>query len=67
MLFRSISSEILDGNESVLAGYKKFLASGGSEDPIDLLKLCGVDMTSKEPIRRALEVFESLLDEFESL
>lgn len=33
--------------------------------PIDLLRLCGVDMSSPEPVEEALKVFESLLEEFE--
>lgn len=60
----AISRAILAGDDNVLAGYKKFLKSGGSMDPIDLLKLCGVDMTTTEPVDKALEVFEQLLDEY---
>jgi oligoendopeptidase F len=33
--------------------------------PIDLLKLCKVDMTTTKPVEDALKVFEGLLDEFE--
>ena len=36
-------------------------------DCIDLLKLAGVDMTSKEPVDRALEVFGEYLDKLEML
>ena len=39
----------------------KFLTGGGSKDPIDLLKLAGVDMTTKEPIEKALELFKEFL------
>ena len=45
----------------------KFLTGGGSKDPIDLLKLAGVDMTDKEPIVQALKLFENLLDEIETI
>lgn len=45
----------------------KFLTGGNSKDPIDLLKLAGVDMNSKEPIEQALKLFEELLDEMEKL
>mgnify|MGYP007104524904 FL=1 len=34
--------------------------------PIELLKLCGIDMTSPAPVEAALDVFEELLDEFEN-
>jgi len=36
-------------------------------DPIDLLKLCGVDMEKKEPVEEALKVFEQYLTELEKL
>lgn len=60
----SISSAILSGNEDVLLGYRTFLKSGGSLDPIDLLKLCGVDMLTPEPVNEAMKVFESLINQF---
>lgn len=60
----SISSAILSGNEDVLLGYRTFLKSGGSLDPIDLLKLCGIDMLTPEPVNEAMKVFESLLNQF---
>ena len=34
-------------------------------DPISLLKLCGVDMSTREPVDSALKLFEELLDQFE--
>lgn len=58
----AISGAILEGNTKVLTGYKKFLSSGGSMDPIDLLRLCGVDMMTEEPVASAMKVFEQLLD-----
>ena len=36
-------------------------------DPIDLLKLCGVDMTTKEPVENALQVFSEYVGKFEEL
>ena len=45
----------------------KFLTGGSSADPIDLLKLAGVDMSEPEPIRQAMDVFEDLLDQMEAL
>ena len=44
--------------------YKRFLSSGSSLDCIDLLKICDVDITTKEPVEEALKVFESTLKEF---
>lgn len=61
----AISRKILKGDQNVLDGYFRFLRSGSSLYPIDLLKLCGVDMTTKAPVREALELFKELLEEFQ--
>lgn len=63
----AISKAILAGDEEVKQGYFKFLKSGSSMYPIDLLKLCKVDMTTTKPVEDALKVFEELLDEFEEV
>ena len=34
-------------------------------EPVELLKLCGVDMSESGPVDEALEFFGELLDEFE--
>ncbi|MCC8025576.1 MAG: oligoendopeptidase F [Clostridium sp.] len=61
----AISSKIIKGEEGALEGYKKFLRGGCSMKPIELLRLCGVDMSSPEPVKEALAFFGELLDEFE--
>lgn len=61
----AISSKIMRGEEGALEGYKKFLSGGCSMKPIELLRLCGVDMSSPEPMREALTLFGELLEEFE--
>lgn len=48
-------------------GYFKFLSGGSSMNPIDLLRLCNVDMAAKEPIESALKLFGELLDEMEEM
>ncbi len=63
----AISSRILAGEPQAVEDYKKFLSGGSSMDCIDLLKLAGVDMTSQEPVNRALEVFGDYLDQLEQL
>ena len=57
--------KIMEQGEAGVKDYMKFLTGGGSKDPIDLLKLAGVDMTTKEPIEKALELFKELLDQME--
>jgi oligoendopeptidase F len=50
-----------------VADYKKFLSGGGSQDPISLLKIAGVDMSTPQPVNDALAYFGELLDEIETL
>lgn len=47
--------------------YINFLKGGSSKYSIDLLKGAGVDMTTAEPVEKAMEVFSSILDEMENL
>ena len=53
----SLSERILNEGESAVRDYKKFLSAGSSVSPIEALKLAGIDMSSPEPIRKAMEVF----------
>ena len=63
----AIAMRILKEGAPAVADYKKFLSSGGSQDPISLLKIAGVDMASPAPVEQALELFGQLLDEMEQL
>jgi oligoendopeptidase F len=63
----SLSNRVLSGDEQARDNYLKFLKGGGSLFPIDLLKLAGIDMTSAQPVIEAIDVFDSLIKEFESL
>lgn len=63
----AISSRILAGEENVLNGYYEFLSGGCSMTPIDLLKLCGVDMSTADPVKDAISVFAGLLEEMRGL
>ena len=61
----AIASKILAGDEETLAGYKKFLSGGCSMHPIELLKLCGIDMSKPQVIQEAIDVFGNLIDEYQ--
>ena len=63
----AIADRILTLGESAVADYKKFLSSGSSTDPISLLKIAGVDMSSPAPVNAALKLFGELVDELEKL
>lgn len=47
--------------------YLNFLKSGGSKFPLEQLRDAGVDMTSPEPVRTALNRFAAWVDELETL
>lgn len=63
----AISKRILTEGEPARKDYIEFLKSGSSNYPVDLLKIAGVDMSSPEPIRMAMETFKDLVDELEKL
>lgn len=61
----ALSQNILHNNG--VNDYLSFLKLGSSKYPIDLLKVAGVDMTTPEPIEKAMKVFESLLNQIEEI
>lgn len=63
----AISDKILTEGKPAADSYIEFLKTGESDYPIELLKIAGVDMSSPEPIEKAMDTFNNLLDEFEKL
>ena len=63
----AISKKILEEGVSARDAYKEFLKTGSSDYPVELLKIAGVDMSSKEPVVLAMETCKSLVEEFEKL
>ncbi len=61
----SISEKILNGGADALKHYREFLSAGCSVPPIEALKLAGIDMSTPEPLRKAMQVFAQTLDQFE--
>ena len=53
--------------DSAVRKYLKFLTLGGSMDPLDELKVAGVDLSTPAPVKAALEKFDSVLAEAEAL
>lgn len=47
--------------------YLKFLTTGESDHPIELLKIAGVDMATPDPVNNAMKTFAALVDELEEL
>lgn len=63
----ALSKRIIEEGKPAVEDYMKFLKGGSSQDPIELLKIAGVDMTSAKPIETALELFGNLLDELQKI
>ncbi len=63
----TIAERIYAEGEKAVKDYFKFLSSGGSDSPVELLKLAGVDLTKKEPFKKAMESFKLALDEYEAI
>lgn len=61
----AIANRILTEGESAVSDYKRFLSSGCSADPISLLKIAGVDMSTSAPVKSALSLFDELIAELE--
>jgi len=61
----TLAQRVLTGGETERSEYFDFLKSGGSRFPIESLRLAGVDMENPQPIRTAMTVFESRLEELE--
>ncbi len=63
----AIASRILEEGKPAVDDYKKFLSGGSSTDPISLLKIAGVDMSTPDPVNAALKLFGELITEMEEL
>lgn len=63
----NIVKKILTEGQPAVDNYFKFLSGGSSTDPVSLLKMAGVDLTSTKPFQVAMTEFEETLNEFEKL
>ena len=63
----ALAERVLSGGTQEREDYFAFLKSGGSNFPIDSLKIAGVDMNSPQPVHAACVVFARLVDELEKL
>lgn len=58
----AIASSILESGDA--SAYLRFLSTGGSDYPLEELKIAGVDLTEPEAVLRSLDVFAESLAEF---
>ncbi len=58
----AFAEKILTEGEAAVEKYLGFLKTGGSNYPVETLKLAGVDMTSKAPLEATIRRFDELID-----
>ena len=62
-----LSDKIVAHEPGALEAYYRFLKTGSSDYPVELLKKAGVDMTTPEPVARTLTLFGELVDQLAAL
>ena len=63
----SIAERIYNEGQPAVDDYFKFLSSGGSDSPVELLKLAGVDLTKKDAFETAMNSFADALEQFKAI
>ncbi|MDR2133031.1 MAG: oligoendopeptidase F [Clostridiales Family XIII bacterium] len=63
----AIAKNLIEGGVAARDAYIAFLKTGESDDPIELLKIAGVDMSEPEPVDKAMDAFEALVNELEAM
>lgn len=63
----ALAEGILQNEPGVVDKYIKFISSGGSDYPINLLKNAGVDMTTSEPFDKTIKMMNWAMDEIEKI
>lgn len=61
----AIARHILETGDA--SEYLRFLSTGGSDYPLNELKIAGIDLTKPDTVKSALEVFANTVKEFEAL
>lgn len=62
-----IVNRIRNKEEHAVEDYLNFLKTGDSMDPVEELQVAGVNMLDSKVIEQALDMFNELIDEYESL
>src|SRR6185295_4776447 len=63
----ALSEKVLSGDPAATERYLKFISSGKSKYPIELLKDAGVDMTGDEPLELTMRKMNRVMDEMERI
>ena len=63
----AIVDRILEEGEPAAADYREFLRSGSRGYPLELLETAGIDMSTPEPVEAAIDTYDEMVAEYESL
>jgi len=63
----ALAQKVIDGEKGAVGRVIKFLSSGSSLYPIDVLKVAGVDMTTSEPFDLTIKAVNKVMDEIEEI
>ncbi len=63
----AIADRIITQGKPAVEDYFKFLSSGDSDSPVELLKIAGVDLTDENTFNSAFQVFKDALEQMKSL
>ncbi|MGM9642560.1 MAG: oligoendopeptidase F [Eubacteriales bacterium] len=61
----AIAGAIAEGGDP--ANYLKFLTTGGSDYPLEELKIAGVDLTKPDTVKSAMKIFDETVDELAAI
>ncbi len=64
---QAILTRFLAGDKGIIDKYLTMLSSGGKNHPIELLKICGVDMTKPDPVVATIALFREQVAEMDRL
>ena len=62
-----IANKIYSGDKSMRDNYLSFLSLGNSVNPVDSLRVCGVDVTREDYINDSIKYMEELISEINEL
>ncbi len=63
----AIADNILQNGGAAVENYLRFLSSGGSDFPVELLKIAGIDLSKPDAVLSGMKIFEQTLRDFEEM
>lgn len=63
----ALAKKVMENDKTARSNYLKFISSGGSDYPINLLKKAGVDMTTADPFTLTMKEMNWVMDEIEKV